>query len=219
MTYLALNFASFANAVSEMHSIASRRLLRPMWPGLLETEIPIDAIVNGVHLSTWTSPAVARTLGIQERGVEPEDFARALTNRQLLALRAGKRELRQRLMAEMRARLSRSFVTRGDSPALLAKLLHGLEEEALWIGFARRFAPYKRAALLFQDPARLARMLSEPSRPLRFVFAGKAHPNDGLGKDLVKRVFELTRREEFQGKVFFLEDYDVNLARALVQGV
>jgi phosphorylase/glycogen(starch) synthase len=219
MTYLALNFASFANGVSEMHGTASRKLLRSLWPGLLESEAPVDAIVNGVHLSTWTSPAIARTLGVVERPVEPEDFARPLTNSQLLALRANKRELRRHLLSEMRMRLSRSFVVRGDSPALLVKLLGGLEEDALWIGFARRFAPYKRATLLFQDPDRLAKLLADPARPLRIVFAGKAHPSDGLGKDLVKRIFELTRDARFEGKVFFLEDYDVNLARSLVQGV
>lgn len=219
MTYLALNFASFANGVSAMHGVASKKLLRPLWPGLLESEVPVDAIVNGVHLATWTSPAVAAALGVSGRPLEPEDFARPLSQRQLLALRAAKLELRRHMLAEMKTRLSRTFVVRGDSPALLAKLHDGLDPEALWIGFARRFAPYKRAALLFQDPARLARLLSDPARPVRIVFAGKAHPNDGLGKDLVKRVFELSRREEFQGKVFFLEDYDVNLARALVQGV
>jgi phosphorylase/glycogen(starch) synthase len=219
MTYLALNFASYANGVSAMHGLASKKLLRPLWPGLLESEIPVDAIVNGVHLASWTSPQVAAALGASERPLEPEDFARPLSQRQLLALRAGKRELRRDMLDEMRARLSRTFVKRGDSPALLAKLHSGLDEEALWIGFARRFAPYKRAALLFQDSARLARLLSDPARPVRIVFAGKAHPNDGLGKDLVKRVFELTRQEAFQGKVFFLEDYDVALARALVQGV
>jgi phosphorylase/glycogen(starch) synthase len=219
MTYLALNFASFANGVSDMHGIASRKLLRPLWPGLLESEVPVDAIVNGVHLATWTSHEIAKVLGAPERPLEPEDFARPLSSRQWLGLRAAKRELRRRMLGEMRTRLARAAVVRGDSPALLAKMLEGLEESALWIGFARRFAPYKRAALLFQDPARLARLLDDPTRPVRLVFAGKAHPNDGLGKELVKRVFELTRRPEFQGKVFFLEDYDVNLSRALVQGV
>src|SRR5204863_8707392 len=112
-----------------------------------------------------------------------------------------------------------SYLERGDSPLLLAKTLDGLDENALWLGFARRFAPYKRAALLFQDPARLSKLLDDPLHPLRVVFAGKAHPNDGLGKDLVKKVFELARQPEFQGKVFFIEDYDVRLSRALVQGV
>ena len=147
------------------------------------------------------------------------DFAKTLTKRDVLALRATKLELRRTLLQEMRARLTKTHVERGDSPFLLAKLLDGLDENALWIGFARRFAPYKRAALLFQDPARLLKMLDDPARPLRIAFAGKAHPADGLGKDLVKKVFELTRKPEFQGKVYFLEDYDVRLARALVQGV
>ena len=119
---------------------------------------------------------------------------------------------------ELRARLSRGSLERGDSPLLLARVLEGLDEDALWIGFARRFAPYKRAALLFQDGERLRRLLDSSERPVRIVFAGKAHPNDGLGKDLVKRVFAETRRPELAGKVFFLEDYDVSLARALVQG-
>src|SRR6185436_11588366 len=218
MTYLALQFASFANGVSAMHGLASKKLLRPLWPGLLESEVPVDAIVNGVHLATWTSPEVAAALGVSERPLEPEDFARPLSQRQLLGLRVAKRKLREHLAKEMRTRLSRSFVTRGDSPALLARLLDGIDEDALWLGFARRFAPYKRAALLFQDPARLAQLLGDPERPVRIVFAGKAHPNDGLGKDLVKRVFELSRKAEFQGKVIFLEDYDAKLARAMVQG-
>jgi phosphorylase/glycogen(starch) synthase len=219
MTYLALNFASVANGVSQMHGTASRRLLQPLWPGLLESEVPVEAIVNGVHLPTWTSPAIAKALGVVERPLRPEDFRATLTNRQLLALRAAKKELRANLMATLRARLSRSFVARGDSPVLLAQLLDGLDPEALWIGFARRFAPYKRAALLFQDPSRLERILSDPERPVRVVFAGKAHPNDGLGKELVRRIFEFTRQPAFQGKVYFLEDYGADLARALVQGV
>jgi len=219
MTYLALNFASVANGVSEMHGTASKKLLRPLWPGLLESEVPIHAVVNGVHLASWTAPSVARALGVDGRPITPDDFAHPLDQRQLLSLRAAKRELRDHLMEVMRTRLSKSFVERGDSPALLAKMLDGLDPEALWIGFARRFAPYKRAALLFQDPERLARLLDSEERPVRIVFAGKAHPKDGLGKDLVKRVFDLAREPRFQGKVFFLEDYDVNLSRALVQGV
>jgi len=219
MTYLALNFASFANGVSQMHGVASKKLLRPFWSGLLESEVPVDAIVNGVHLATWTSPQIGKALGVSERPIEPEDFARPLSTRQLLGLRAAKRELRLQLMGEMKKRLEKNSVERGDSPALLAKLVEGLEPNALWIAFARRFAPYKRAALLFQDPARLAKLLGDPARPVRLVFAGKAHPNDGLGKDLVKKVFELTRRAEFQGKTYFLEDYDVRLSRALTSGV
>ncbi|MEQ1893239.1 MAG: alpha-glucan family phosphorylase [Planctomycetota bacterium] len=219
MTYLALHFASYANGVSDMHGTASRKLLKPFWPGLLESEIPIDAIVNGVHLPSWTAPEIARALGAAERPVVAADFAKTLTKRDVLALRATKLELRRTMLQEMRARLTKTHVERGDSPFLLAKLLDGLDENALWIGFARRFAPYKRAALLFQDPARLLKLLDDPDRPLRIAFAGKAHPADGLGKDLVKKIFELTRKPEFQGKVYFLEDYDVRLARALVQGV
>jgi phosphorylase/glycogen(starch) synthase len=219
MTYLALNLASLANGVSDMHGVASRKLLRPLWPGLLENEVPIDAIVNGVHLATWTHPEIAHTLGATERPVQPADFARPLDARALTALWGVKRDLRRTMLEEIGGRLRRASVERGESPAVLARLLEGLDEDALWIGFARRFAPYKRAGLLFRDPERLKRLVNDPDRPLRIVFAGKAHPKDGLGKDLVKSIFEWTRHPDFQGKVYFIEDYDVRLARALVQGV
>ncbi len=219
MTYLALNFCSFANGVSQIHGGASRKLLRPLWPGLLESEVPIAAIVNGVHLPTWTHPEIARALGAGERPIESEDFARPFTPPGQLALWTAKRELRRRLLSEARERLSRSFMERGDSPLLLSRMLDGLDENALLIGFARRFAPYKRASLLFQDPGRLRALLEDPERPVRIFFAGKAHPSDQLGKDLLKSIVERARSDDFAGKLFFLEDYDVRLARVLVQGI
>jgi phosphorylase/glycogen(starch) synthase len=228
MTYLALSFSSFANGVSELHGQASRRLLRPVWPGLLEGELPVAAIVNGVHLATWTHTSIARALGVEERAVTPADFARAHPEleaepgeaaRAAAALWQAKLELRRQLLSELKRRLSKSFLEQGDSPMLLGRMLDGLDENALWIGFARRFAPYKRAALLFQDPLRLRALLDDPERPVRIVFAGKAHPNDGLGKDLLRSIVERTRADEFAGKLFFLENYDVELARTLVQGV
>ncbi len=218
MTYLALQFSSFCNGVSDLHGAASRKLLRPAWPGLLESEVPVTSITNGIHLPTWTDPGLGRILGAKERAVAPEDFARALPDRALPELWDQKRALRRRFLEEVRAHLARTFVERGDQPALLQRMLDGLEEDALLVGFARRFAPYKRAALAFQDPERLCALLDDGTRPVRMFFAGKAHPSDGLGKELLKGIVERTRRDEFAGKVFFLEDYDVRLARAFVQG-
>ena len=219
MTYLALQFSSFCNGVSALHGMASRKLLRPFWPGLLESEVPVTSITNGIHLPSWTHTEISRSLDAVDRKIQPEDFAIAHSNRTLNAFWNAKRELRRRLLEKIRARLSRVFLERGDQPLLLNKMLDGLEENALLVGFARRFAPYKRAALLFQDPERLRALLDDQDRPVRIFFAGKAHPNDGLGKELVKSIAERTRRDEFAGKVFFLEDYDARLARALVQGV
>jgi phosphorylase/glycogen(starch) synthase len=199
MTYLAISFSSFVNGVSKLHGEVSRRLLRPYWPKLLEGEVPVRSVTNGVHLPTWTDPAIAGA-------------------RDATALWDARRAARRRMLDRMRSSLERSFAERGDSPTMLGKMLAGLDPNALWIGFARRFAPYKRAQLLFRDPARLARLLSNPARPVRIVFGGKAHPHDQMGLDILKKVALEARSEPFLGRVFFLEDYDLDLARSLVQG-
>lgn len=218
MTYLALNFASFVNGVSQLHRDVSRRLLQPFWPKLLELELPVEGITNGIHLPTWTAPEFAIALGARRRAVRAHDFrerTESLAPRELWDLRC---RARSRLLSNVRERLRASFVERNDSPSVLARMLSGLDGDPLVIAFARRFAPYKRAQLLFKDPFRLARVLSQAGRPVRFLFAGKAHPADKLGQELLRGVVEHSRSEAFAGKVFFLEDYDVDLARALVQG-
>jgi phosphorylase/glycogen(starch) synthase len=219
MTYLAMNFASFTNGVSQLHGEVSRKLFRTYWPGLLEGELPVDAVTNGIHLPTWTHPSIASVLGIRTRSVVPEDFDRALSIEELPQLWRAKQELKRRLLEEVRLRLKRGFLDRGDKPEILTRTLDGLEEDALLIGFARRFAPYKRAALVFKDPARLEALLSDSTRPVRILVAGKAHPRDGLGRDVLKSIVERARRSEFLGRVLFLEDYDLELARLMVQGV
>jgi starch phosphorylase len=199
MTYLAIAFASFVNGVSKLHGQTSRRLLRPYWPRLLEGETPVASVTNGVHLATWTDPAIAKAK--DARG-----------------LFAARHEAKRRMLDRMRASLEKSFIQRGDSPALLGRMLEGLDPEALWIGFARRFAPYKRAMLLFRDVSRLARMLGDADRPVRIVLGGKAHPHDQHGLEILKRVTQASRNDPLLGRVFFLEDYDLDLARVLVQG-
>jgi phosphorylase/glycogen(starch) synthase len=219
MTYLALTFSSFCNGVSKLHGLASRDLLHPYWPTLIREEVPVESITNGVHLPTWTSPRIAELLGAAGPTVRGEDFRRGAPNLDRRQLWQTRRGLKSALATKIRERIQRAFVGRNDSPVLLGRILDGLDEDALWIGFARRFAPYKRAQLLYKDPARLARILDDPGRPVRILVAGKAHPRDHHGQDILKSIANLARGQDLAGRVIFVEDYDIDLARALVQGV
>lgn len=219
MTYLAMSFAGFVNGVSKLHGEVSKDLLRPFWPRLLRTELPVTSVTNGVHLSSWMHPEIQRLCGGGANpvcGADVREQARKLEPATLWAVRTA---LRQRLLDHARVNIERSFLERHDSPALMQTVLSGLTPDALLIGFARRFAPYKRADLMFRDLERLKALVSDERRPVRIFFAGKAHPRDGEGQKILRRVVEYTRRPEFAGKIFFLEDYDIELARALVQGV
>ena len=218
MTYLALNFASYCNGVSELHGDASRKLLHPFWPGLLESGVPVRSITNGIHLPTWTHPAIASALGASDRPIQGADFEKT-SAKAMGPLWKTKQGIKEQLMEEVRVILRRGFLERHDSPALMNRALEGLTPKALVIGFARRFAPYKRATLMFQDLERLRRLLDDDERPLRILIAGKAHPKDQHGKDILSEIAKIARRDEFVGKVFFIEDYDMHLARFLVQGV
>jgi phosphorylase/glycogen(starch) synthase len=219
MTFLALSFAGFVNGVSQMHGEVSRELLAAFWPGLLKVEVPVQAVTNGVHLPTWVHPAVSTLIAGSDLPVRGEDFARAAASLDDARLWKVRQTARRAFLAGARESLEKSFVARHDSPRVLQALLDGLDENALLIGFARRFAPYKRAGLLFRDLERLAELFADEERPLRVFFAGKAHPRDELGKQVLRSIVEHTRRGELLGRVFFLEDYDMDLARAIVQGV
>ncbi|MGE3877669.1 MAG: alpha-glucan family phosphorylase [Planctomycetota bacterium] len=218
MTYLALNFSSFCNGVSQLHGIASRELLHSYWPSLMRNEVPIGSITNGVHLATWTSPRIGSLLGAKNTPVDHRHFAKAASADRRALWRA-RVELKRVLGDKARARIERAFVSRNDSPILLSRILDGLDENALWIGFARRFAPYKRAGLLYKDIARLRKICESTDRPVRILVAGKAHPRDQLGKDILKGIAEIARNDDLAGRVIVLENYDIELARALVQGV
>lgn len=218
MTYLAMNFASFVNGVSKLHGLASQKLLHAFWPGLLQNEVPVTSITNGVHLATWTQSGVARLLRGDDRALRPADFTRAdkIPPADLWTVHQANKG---NMLDAVRSVLTHAFQTRGDSPVLLSAMLAGLDDKALYLGFARRFAPYKRAHLLFTEPERLRRILSSPDRPVRLLVAGKAHPRDRLGQDILKSIVQISRSPEFVGRVFFVEDYDIAVAKALVQGV
>ncbi|MFV8753186.1 alpha-glucan family phosphorylase [Nannocystaceae bacterium ST9] len=203
MTYLALRFSDFVNGVSRLHAVVSRELLLPAYAGREAHEVPIEGITNGVHLPSWTSPAVLELLGVaaHER-IQGYHFAQRIDAVPSAALWRLRVEGRQRLVAALRAQGMPA-----DEPA------------ALWIGFARRFASYKRAGLLFHDLDRLARLVADPRRPLRIVFAGKAHPADKAGQKLIREVVEVCRDPRFLGRVLFVPNYEIDVARMLLEGV
>ncbi len=224
MTVLALKLAAFANGVSELHGSVSRRMWKKIWPGVPENEIPITHVTNGVHTRTWYSDEIERLL---DRYVGPEWVAdpvnqsvwKRIENIPDSELWRSRERLRERLVAFARRRLKDQFARRGIHRSMISQVDEVLDPEALTVGFARRFATYKRATLLMQNPERLARILNNPERPVQIIFAGKAHPKDHPGKELIRAIVHMTNREEFRRRVVFLEDYNMQTARMLIQGV
>jgi starch phosphorylase len=215
LTPLALRASAYANGVSALHGRVAREMWAGVWPEQPPDEVPIGSITNGVHGETWVGAELAAAL--RSRGARLDgdpsgdgwEVARSLPDEELWALHL---ERKRALVDVARRRFERRFG--GDDAARF-----GLDPEALTIGFARRFATYKRATLLFADAARLAWLFNEPHRPVQLIVAGKSHPADDGGKQLIRRIVELSRDRRFGGRVVFLEDYEMTLARQLVQGV
>ena len=222
MTFLALGFSAFCNGVSALHGIASRELLHGYWPSLLQNEVPLHSITNGVHMPSWTHAELSELL-IDPKAVGGPagklEFGRVRSEVQASDLWRVRQSAKRALLEKVRHSLQTRFVERHDSPLLLTRILDGLDPNALWIGFARRFAPYKRAGLLFKDRKRLRALLENSERPLRILIAGKAHPLDEAGKSILSEIARLSREDDFAGRVIFVEDYGIDLARAMVQGV
>ncbi len=223
MTVLALRLSAQRNGVSRLHGDVSRKMWRFLWPDIDVDEVPIDSITNGVHTPTWLAPELsalyARYLGADwyDHVDDPNLWDRVveLPDDELWTTHQACKEL---LFAYARKRLQRQMMRHGEGTAALNAVNALLDPNALTIGFARRFATYKRATLLFRDPARLARLVNNPERPLQILFAGKAHPADQPGQDFISAVYQFSRAPEFAGKIVFLEDYDMDMARHLVSG-
>lgn len=224
MTVLALRLAGRTNGVSQLHGEVSRRMWQPVWPDRSVEQVPIGAITNGVHLPSWISTTLKNLfteyLGQdwEERHDDPAVWHR-LASIPDEVLWAVHQHLKAKLAAFVDERI-RQHWRRGDmqaSQVLASGAL--LDPEALTIGFARRFATYKRATLIFRDVRRLKQILHAERRPVQLVFAGKAHPADGAGKQFIQQVYQFAQDPEFGGRVAFLEDYDLHMARFLVQGV
>ena len=223
MTVLALRLSAQHNGVSRLHGDVSRKMWHFLWPDAELDEVPIGSITNGVHTATWIAPRMdalfRRYLG--ERWYERLDdpaFWTAVDEIPDGELWETHLELKGALIEYARRRLARQRLRVGEGAGAVAGVESLLDPDALTLGFARRFATYKRATLLFRDPERLARLLSNPERPVQIVFAGKAHPNDQPGQEFIRQVYEYSRRPEFEGRVVFLEDYDIDMARRLVSG-
>ena len=223
MTVLALRCSRFANGVSELHGQVSRKMWSFLWPGATPSEVPITHVTNGVHTRTFLAPKLADLLdahfkpGWDDMLEQPEtwDGLDAVPDEALWGARQG---LKRDLIAFIRDRLRRQFIRHEAGAARVASAAQVFSEDALTIGFARRFATYKRATLLFRDMDRLVRIVNDPVRPVQFVFSGKAHPADNPGKEFIQTIYRLSRDPRLEGKVVFLEDYDMNVARRLVQG-
>ncbi|MCC7089078.1 MAG: alpha-glucan family phosphorylase [Dehalococcoidia bacterium] len=221
MALLGLRLSGYRNGVSKLHQRVSRRLWEAAWPNLPLEQVPIEAVTNGVHLPTW----VAHEIGdLYDRYVGPgwrDDPVNAdwqhvseIPDEELWRVHERQRE---RLVLRARAQHAEDLVRRGRAVAG-GSTGQPLDNRALTIGFARRFAGYKRATLLFRDPGRLAAILNNPERPVQFIFSGKAHPRDEPAKALIREVLQFSRLPEFRDRIILLERYDIDLARSLVQG-
>jgi starch phosphorylase len=224
MAILAFRMAAYANGVSKLHGIVARKMWQSVWPSVPAQEIPIGSITNGVHQASFISRDMAglfdRYLGPRWRETPGDTSLWSRVDRIPSAELWNTHERRrERLVSFTRQRLHQQLERRGASNAQLLTAEEALNPEALTIGFARRFATYKRATLLFHDPDRLIRILSNRDRPVQIIFAGKAHPHDNPGKELIRQIVHAARREELRSRLVFLEDYDMNIARYLVQGV
>ncbi|HKQ50160.1 MAG TPA: alpha-glucan family phosphorylase [Phycisphaerae bacterium] len=223
MAVMALRLAGAANGVSALHGHVSREMWHRVWPGAPRDEVPITSITNGIHTNTWIAPEMAdlldRYLGPTwaENPVDHDVWRRVDEIPDLELWRMHERK-RIALVAFARRRVKEQFRRRGAPPAEVKAADEYLDPEALTIGFARRFAPYKRGALLFRNPQRLLKILSSPERPVQLIFAGKAHPRDDNGKAVIKEIMSNITQPEFRRRILFIENYDMTVARALVQG-
>jgi glycogen phosphorylase len=224
MTVTALRLAGRVNAVAAQHGLETRRLWRHLWVNRPDARVPIGHVTNGVHVATWMAPGIRRLLREhlgaewETRLDEPELWLQVLELNDA-ALWAAHQRLTYHLHSYIREEARHRWRDQWKDPAQLAAAGALLNPANLTIGFARRFATYKRADLLLRDPERLRRLLVNPLRPVQLIFAGKAHPADDPGKQVLQRVYTTALNPRFEGRIAFLEDYEMNLAHRLVQGV
>ncbi len=228
MTVVALRLSAFCNGVAKLHGVVSREMWRNLWPGLPITEVPITSITNGIHSSSWISHEHNELYrkylfnNDQQGEIDPSDASawekmKDIPNEELWAVHNARKN---KLIDLVQTRLKRQLKRQGFDVMTVKKGSKVLKPNVLTIGFARRFATYKRATLLFKDLNRLDKIVNNPTRPVQFVFAGKAHPADTAGKEYIKLIVGLTQNDpRFKGKIVFVEDYNMNTARYMVQGV
>ncbi|MFO7931388.1 MAG: alpha-glucan family phosphorylase [Desulfosalsimonas sp.] len=224
MFVLALSFSQYCNGVSRLHGSVARQMWQYVWPKRPVEEVPISHVTNGVHIPSWISienhMLFERYLGpdwyISNSHVNQAERIDQIYNEEIWRAREMSRS---RLVRTCRTMMVRQYGRRNAPKAVMEEAESVLDPEILTIGFARRFTSYKRAYLLFMDPERLERLINSKNRPVQFVFAGKAHPKDNEGKDLIRQVVQFAMRPGMRNRMVFLEDYDISIARHLVQGV
>jgi starch phosphorylase len=224
MTSLGLRLSDHRNAVSRLHGQVARRMWAGLWPDGVEDNVPVTHVTNGIHVPTWLAPELGFLYNVYlgEDWLEKQDEAEVwgkvfdIPDHQLWDVR---RFLKRKLITAMLGRAQRSWRNGDLTAEQLIMMGTLLDVEVLTIGFARRFAAYKRATLLFEDTERLERIVTNPWRPVQIVFAGKAHPADFEAKYLMQKVYSLAKDRRFQGRIAFVEDYDMHLAHYLTQGV
>jgi starch phosphorylase len=223
MTVLALKLSAYSNGVSKLHGAVSRNMWKGLWPDLPEEEVPIGSVTNGVHPRTWISHNMLELLDRyfgprfyeEPANLDMWDRMDRVSDEELWRTHDRRRE---RLVVFARDRIKRAARRSGAGESALLRAEDALSPSALTISFARRFATYKRGNLLLRDPDRLIRLLSDKDRPVQMIFAGKAHPHDLPGKELIKEIVHFSRRDEVMSRIIFLEDYDMTMARYLTSG-
>lgn len=224
LTILALNFSGYCNGVSKLHGKVSRNMWQELYPKMICNEIPIRHITNGVHSMSWLSKSLERLLvRTMETSYVKEiaDFTiwKIVDQVSNQALWDTHNERKNALINYVRRKMTLQLRRRGANASEINKVKDILSPDILTIGFARRFAPYKRGSLLFKDVERLRKIITNQERPVQFIFAGKAHPADEAGKAIIKEIFDTSSHLELKNNIVFLEDYDLDMARYLVQGV
>lgn len=224
MSHLAIRLSQEVNGVSELHGAVSQKMFKVLYPGYHPEELHLGYVTNSVHYPTWIAKEwndlYLETFGNGFlRDQSNKEYWRKIHNvpsEQIMGIR---RKLKARLLDYVRETMQEDLTRRGENPRSIFELINAIKDNALVIGFARRFATYKRAHLLFTNLERLSSIVSNSDRPIIFLFAGKAHPADGGGQGLIKHIIDVSKRPEFRGKVIFLENYNMEMAKLLVQGV
>ena len=223
MTILALRLSRQANGVSAIHGKVSRGMWQSVWPGVPKAEIPIRHVTNGIHTFTWMAPEIRGLLEKHGGPMTEEDLAKAEEWKKRVSFKdkdywVTHQRLKLDLLKFVRANVRAQRLRNGAKPAEIRETDQMLDPKALTIGFARRFATYKRAALLFRDLDKLAQIVNDPKRPVQFLFAGKAHPADEGGKKLIQQIVQISALPQFKDRIVFVENYDFNVARHLYHG-
>ncbi len=224
MSTFAINTCQEVNGVSMLHGWVSQKMFAPIWKGYFPEENAVGYVTNGVHFPSW---AATEWRHLYEKYFDKnfmndqsnEDIWHAIYNVPDEEIWATRMALKKKLTEYIRVKFRENWLKNQGDPSRVLSLLNKINPNALMIGFCRRFATYKRAHLLFTDLDRLNKIVNNPDHPVQFLFAGKAHPADGAGQGLIKKIYEISQRPEFLGKIIFLEDYDFRLARRLVSGV